>query len=757
MAVNLDMTVPIRQTAQRECVDMSRTEIGTLFITAEPEDQVSVGNTRELKAIQTVMDVGPLAFRKENVYHATRMGVMEGLDRHRPQLVHFHAHGTLEGVFLEGPDGTATRITAQWLVTAFATYPSTRLVVLNTCTSVALAKALVQSPDTGVLGAVAWQNRVMAQDACAFVAAFYKRLASLDSVEAAFKFACAAVEDHVAANAVLHLANADFSLIAGVESVTPISNPLPLVHTPSPVLSDSTLANPGFIPADVAILIALEEEWEVFWRIAGEPVGIKDDSGGYLYHFDVPCVTGRPYRCVALFMGAMGPGQATHATTRLLTARPRTLVNLGIAAAIHDDLKLCDVVVAEQVDDYLATVKAVAKGKNGWAFELRGSVYKTTHALVQDLINLKFSHPDAFTRWRSVCAPAKAERADQLGTALEAKHLREAPKITKVHLASGPVLAAAQAFSKWLGTRDGLLKALEMEAAGMMLAAHQQADPARTLVLRGISDFGDERKSQTDRESGGAFRHLAMFNATQLLWAMMYQGLLPRHAPTGEATTGSRSPPTTDTPGEPAPPIRSATPPPGVIPANDRASTLRTRKRVEMEGLIPPVTRKIVTQEPTVPREVDYSIGVARRTISGEAELLRGPNFLAAKLACWQSLRDETLRKTVRSPAYLRVKSPTHHTTDEFALRRLCLQLSERHPEDIIILNVSELLDGESERAQRARSILFEYLPCAKLGNLSQNLHLGALYDLAEATTRYGTQVRAAVEEALSHVLWSRP
>jgi nucleoside phosphorylase len=326
------------------------------------------------------------------------------------------------------------------------------------------------------------------------------------------------------------------TLPAGSESLVPSSSsstPPTAGSTVSPttvMLSTPAAATP--LPADVAILIALEEEWEVFWPIAGEPGGVKDDSGGYLYHFEVPSL-GRPYRCVALFMGAMGPGQATQATARLLATRPKTLVNLGIAAAIHDDLKLCDVVVAEQVDDFLSTVKAVPEGPGGWAFELRGSVYRTTHALVQDLINLKFAHRDAFNRWRSACAPAMAERAGQLGKALAAKHLREAPAITNVHLASGPVLAAAEAFSEWLRTRDGLLKALEMEAAGMLLLAHQQADPARTLVLRGISDFGDERKSQTDRDSGGAFRHLAMFNATQLLWAMMYQGLLPRHAPVG--------------------------------------------------------------------------------------------------------------------------------------------------------------------------------------------------------------------------------
>ncbi|MDC0674757.1 phosphorylase family protein [Nannocystis radixulma] len=281
---------------------------------------------------------------------------------------------------------------------------------------------------------------------------------------------------------------------------------------------------------DVAILVALKEEWEIFWTIAGKPGGIKDeDSGRYLFHFQVPAQAGRPYRCVAVLMGTMGPGQATDATHPLLQLKPRLLVNLGIAAAIHDDLRLADVVVADQVDDYLATVKATSKGKNEWDFELRGSVYKTTYSLVQDVSSLMYAHPDAFEEWRSVCVAALAEKTDRVAKARKQGQIREAPAIEQVHLASGPVLAAAESFSRWIRTRDGLLKALEMEAAGMMLAAHQRSDPMPTLVLRGISDFGDRRKAKTDRTSGGAFRYLAMFNATQLLWAMMRRGLLPRH------------------------------------------------------------------------------------------------------------------------------------------------------------------------------------------------------------------------------------
>lgn len=292
-------------------------------------------------------------------------------------------------------------------------------------------------------------------------------------------------------------------------------------------------------PADVAILIALREEWDVFWPIAGKPRGVKDpDSGRYLFRFEVVSEVGRPYRCVALCMGDMGPGQATDASHVLLQGKPRTVVNLGIAAAIHDDLELCDVVVADQVDDYFATAKAAARGKEEYSFELRGSVYKASYSLVQDVDSLQYAHPEAFEAWHSACSVAMTEHAEKIARAMSSEQIREHPGLARAHLASGPVLAAAASFSRWVRTRDGLLKALEMESAGMMLAAHQRSDPTSTLVLRGISDFGDERKAKTERKSGGAFRYLAMFNATRLLWAMLGRGLLRRHEP-GRGATGS--------------------------------------------------------------------------------------------------------------------------------------------------------------------------------------------------------------------------
>jgi hypothetical protein len=80
------------------------------------------------------------------------------------------------------------------------------------------------------------------------------------------------------------------------------------------------------------------------------------------------------------------------------------------------------------------------------------------------------------------------------------------------HIASGPIVAASSKFVDWIRRRDRTLVALEMEAAGLMGALYARLDVALALVIRGISDFGDERKSQIDATEGGLYRRVAMNN-----------------------------------------------------------------------------------------------------------------------------------------------------------------------------------------------------------------------------------------------------
>lgn len=74
--------------------------------------------------------------------------------------------------------------------------------------------------------------------------------------------------------------------------------------------------------------------------------------------------------------------------------------------------------------------------------------------------------------------------------------------------------------------RDGTIRALAMEASGMARAAVKRTQPIPWLVIRGISDLGDEKEAQFDSTGDGGLRKLAMRNTTSLMIALLRGGLL---------------------------------------------------------------------------------------------------------------------------------------------------------------------------------------------------------------------------------------
>jgi nucleoside phosphorylase len=343
-----------------------------------------------------------------------------------------------------------------------------------------------------------------------------------------------------------------FGITIGITISQVPTQPLPPPPSPQPRPGHSQAsASLGPSGIDVGILIALREEFDNFLELL--PVGYRSERdlehGGYYYLVDAG-PSDRPYRCVVRLVGDMGPGIAGMATDRLISRwHPAVVANVGIAASLHGDLMLGDVAVAEQVDTYAANLKAVDDGSGGWEFEHRGRVYHADHAMLEEVRHLRYAQTGVYGPWTS------ASRADVevlLGTLgkrqragiTKAALIRAAATCSAVHLASGPVVSAAAAFNRWLRGRDGTVKALEMEAAGFAEAAVRRAVPVPTLVVRGISDLGDERKSKLDAIGGGAFRRIAMRNATRLLFALLDAELIPRgtYAPASPEPPVSRGP-----------------------------------------------------------------------------------------------------------------------------------------------------------------------------------------------------------------------
>ncbi|HEX5750344.1 MAG TPA: hypothetical protein VFZ09_29200 [Archangium sp.] len=292
---------------------------------------------------------------------------------------------------------------------------------------------------------------------------------------------------------------------------------------PQPTTSKSTM--------DLGIIIALKEEFRVFRELLPTSLRAERDenTGQYDYTFELP---GSPHRCVISFIGEMNPEPATLHTERLLSRwNPRTVVMLGIAASLHPDVRVGDVVVASQVDNYLASAKAQPGAAPGsHEFALGGTVFQGDHDFLSRVRNLEFAEREAFLSWSQLCQEALTQHVPEPARTelVRQRLLRSEPELLDVHLASGPVVGAAHEFTQWLrAKRDRNLKALDMESAGLMAAAVKRVEPTRTLVIRGISDYGDERKSTLDALGEGALRRQAMHNATTLLWTLMRSGVIP--------------------------------------------------------------------------------------------------------------------------------------------------------------------------------------------------------------------------------------
>jgi nucleoside phosphorylase len=312
----------------------------------------------------------------------------------------------------------------------------------------------------------------------------------------------------------------------------PESSTVAVSPSAAPLRQESSSAN----KVDVGIVVALEEEFrELVGQLAAPPrPALDEDTGRSFYLFERPSGDPkRPYRCVATFIGEMGHPKAALVTEKLVSSwAPATVAMLGIAGGIDKDVSVGDAVVAAVVDSYAERAKAVAgKGRRGFNLEFAGEVYRCSPDLINKLRHFEFSTPKTHQRWLEGCS----ERLEALipeakRTPLMAgKLLRPTAAVKVGHLASGPIVGTAQPFIDWLKKRDRSYLALEMEAGGLMAAVSEKADARRTLILRGISDYADERKAELDKLGDGILRRYAMQNVIRLLWALLESDTLPRN------------------------------------------------------------------------------------------------------------------------------------------------------------------------------------------------------------------------------------
>lgn len=129
----------------------------------------------------------------EHLPAATSMDLLEGLNEHRPHVVHFSGHANSIGLHMENDDGTTIGDDLNFNLLARmlgATDSPPKLLVLNACESLAGADELLQTVPT----VIAMSDEINDASAVVFAARFYSAIASAQSVASALDQAKVAME-----------------------------------------------------------------------------------------------------------------------------------------------------------------------------------------------------------------------------------------------------------------------------------------------------------------------------------------------------------------------------------------------------------------------------------------------------------------------------------------------------------------------------------------------------------------------------------
>jgi nucleoside phosphorylase len=278
----------------------------------------------------------------------------------------------------------------------------------------------------------------------------------------------------------------------------------------------------------IAIIIPLKEEFKEFFKEIEGRFTTEQEAETYhtYYLFNYPFEREiKPFICAATFIGDMGLTKAALAAEKFISKwRPDLTIMLGIAAGIDGDIKVGDVVVATSVDCYSESAKAVDEDDPGhFTLKFAGESYPTTQKFINLIRHFEFVQQEIFQNWQMQCqTQLKSILSDELYHQLgESEVIRTSPIIQEAHLASGPFVTASEIFNKWIHSRDRKIKAVEMESGGMMIDIYSNLHPTETIVLRGISDYGDHRKKQLDMIKEGGLRRYAMGNVIKLLWSIL--------------------------------------------------------------------------------------------------------------------------------------------------------------------------------------------------------------------------------------------
>lgn len=271
------------------------------------------------------------------------------------------------------------------------------------------------------------------------------------------------------------------------EPVLPIAEIAAHVVT---ILEGELAAEVHAAPTDVLVLTALPVELSAARMAFGvdeETPAAKTDIGQNHWRVQLRTSKGTVATCTIATFGTAGNVDAAVTTaTLLMEFKPKLVIMIGIAAGMRDKTALGDVVIADRVVAYEGAALLA-----GGQIEARPEMYRPDFSVQQDISNY--------------LASAKSV-TEHLGRARERQGL-EFPATSLAGDVSKGLMPKAATFAsgekllrdpeKFRQQRElhGKVEVAEMEAVGIFAACTQHRVPS--LVIRGISDFGDEKKDNS--------------------------------------------------------------------------------------------------------------------------------------------------------------------------------------------------------------------------------------------------------------------
>ncbi len=159
--------------------------VKVLFLAANPSSTDRLAIDEEMRAIE--QKVRAAEHRDALVFQSNWAvrpdDLLQLLNQHRPQIVHFSGHGSHAGLSLAGNDGQVRVVTTQALTALFATLKDNiRLVFLNACYSREQAQALVTNIDC----VVGMKESIRDDAATVFASSFYRAIGFGRSIQEAY-------------------------------------------------------------------------------------------------------------------------------------------------------------------------------------------------------------------------------------------------------------------------------------------------------------------------------------------------------------------------------------------------------------------------------------------------------------------------------------------------------------------------------------------------------------------------------------------